>query len=220
MIAASPAPLLTSALTLQSLPLFPLGTVLFPDGVLPLRVFEVRYLDMVQRCHRAGAPFGVVSLTQGHEVRTPGAGREAFATVGTLASITSLEQPRPGLLMIRATGGQRFRITSSDQLKHGLWVADVQQIAPDKSVPVPDDLRSTADALAKLVQSLHEKAIGADQMPVPEPLRLDDCGWVANRWCELLPMPVPLKQRLMELDNPLVRLELVSDVLAKTGIAG
>src|SRR6476620_3612144 len=114
-----------SALTLQSLPLFPLGTVLFPGGVLPLRVFEVRYLDMILRCQRAGAPFGVVSLTQGHEVRTPGAGREAFATVGTLATITTFEQPRAGLLMIRAGGGQRFRITSSDQLKHGLWVADV-----------------------------------------------------------------------------------------------
>ena len=210
---------MSSTLTLQSLPLFPLGTVLFPGGVLPLRVFEVRYLDMIARCQRAGAPFGVVSLTEGHEVRVPGAGREAFAAVGTLATIVSFEQPRPGLLMIRAAGEQRFRITSSDQLKHGLWVADVEQIAPDKSVPVPDDLRSTADALARLVRSLHDKAVAPDQMPVQEPLQLDDCGWVANRWCELLPMPTQLKQRLMELDNPLVRLELVSDVLAKTGIA-
>src|SRR4051812_42634031 len=175
---------------------------------------------MISRCHRAGAPFGVVSLTQGQEVRTPGAGREAFASVGTLATIHGIEQPRPGLMMIRASGSQRFRITSSDQLKHGLWVADVEQITPDKVVPVPDDLRPTADALAKLVRSLHEKAVPPDQMPIQEPLHLDDCGWVANRWCELLPMPVALKQRLMELDNPLVRLELVSDVLTKTGIAG
>ncbi|HYF19495.1 MAG TPA: LON peptidase substrate-binding domain-containing protein, partial [Ramlibacter sp.] len=114
---------MASTLTLQSLPLFPLGTVLFPGGVLPLRIFEVRYLDMINRCHRAGAPFGVVSLTQGQEVRQPGAAREAFASVGTLATIASLEQPQPGLLMIRAGGEQRFRITSSDQLKHGLWVA-------------------------------------------------------------------------------------------------
>jgi Lon protease-like protein len=211
---------LSSSLTLQSLPLFPLGTVLFPGGLLPLRIFEVRYLDMIQRCHRAGAPFGVVSLTQGHEVKLPGAGAEAFAAVGTLATISAYEQPRPGLLMIRATGTQRFRIRASDQLRHGLWVADVEQIADDKVVPVPEDLQGTADALANLIRSLQDKAIDATELPLQEPWRLDDCGWVANRWCELLPMPVQLKQRLMELDNPLVRLELVSDVLARTGIAG
>src|SRR3954467_10900760 len=90
-----------SALTLQSLPLFPLDTVLFPGGVLPLRIFEVRYLDMIARCHKAGAPFGVVLLTQGSEVRQPGA-TEAFCHVGTLATISELETPRAGLMMIRA----------------------------------------------------------------------------------------------------------------------
>ena len=64
---------MTQPLTLSSLPLFPLGSVLFPGGLLALRVFEVRYLDMVRKCHRTGAPFGVVSLTQGHEVRQAGA---------------------------------------------------------------------------------------------------------------------------------------------------
>jgi Lon protease-like protein len=210
---------LATALTLQSLPLFPLGTVLFPGGVLPLRIFEVRYLDMIQRCQRAGAPFGVVALTQGHEVRQPGAGPEAFSTVGTLASIASLEQPGPGLLVIRAEGGQRFRIRNRDQLKHGLWVADVEQIPTDKAVAVPSDLQSTADALEKLFQTLQERPDAREQLPMQRPWRLDDCGWVANRWCEVLPMPVSLKQRLMELDNPLVRLELVGDVLARTGIA-
>ncbi|TFZ04077.1 LON peptidase substrate-binding domain-containing protein [Ramlibacter humi] len=210
---------MAAALTLQSLPLFPLGTVLYPGGLLPLRVFEVRYLDMIGRCHRAGAPFGVVALTQGQEVRKPGAGPEAFAQVGTLATIASLEQPQAGLMMIRAHGGQRFRIQSSDQLKHGLWVADVEQVEPDHAVPVPEDLRPTAQALANLVQSLREKGASDEQLPVAEPMKLDDCGWVANRWCELLPMPVALKQRLMELDNPLVRLELVADVLHRTGIA-
>jgi Lon protease-like protein len=211
---------LATALTLQSLPLFPLGTVLYPGGVLPLRIFEVRYLDMITRCHRAGAPFGVVSLTQGQEVRRPGAEREAFATVGTLASIDSLEQPRPGLMVVRALGQQRFRISNSEQLKHGLWVANVEQIAPDQSVPIPDDLQPTATALGNLIQRVRDKGDGSEPLPIQDPLRLDDCAWVANRWCELLPMPVQLKQRLMELENPLVRLELVTDVLARTGITG
>lgn len=207
-----------STLTLQSLPLFPLGAVLFPGGIMPLRIFEVRYLDMIGRCHKAGAPFGIVLLTQGSEVRHPGS-TEAFAAVGTLATISELDSPGPGLLMIRATGAQRFRIRSSDQLKHGLWVADVERVAADLAVPIPDDLKPTATALENLIHSLQEKAGPQGHLPLQAPWRLDDCGWVANRWCELLPLPVTLKQRLMELDNPLVRLELVSDVLSRTGIA-
>jgi Lon protease-like protein len=208
---------LAAALTLQSLPLFPLDAVLFPGGLLSLRVFEVRYLDMIGKCRKAGAPFGVVSLTQGGEVRQPGR-QEAFSTVGTLATIADVETPRPGLMLVRATGAQRFRITSSDQLKHGLWVADVERLASDMVVAVPDDLKGTSDALGRLIQSLQQRSGEAGQLPLQEPWQLDDCGWVANRWCELLPLPVALKQRLMELDNPLVRLELVSDVLTRTGI--
>ena len=206
-----------SVLTLQSLPLFPLGTVLFPGGVLPLRIFEVRYLDMIGRCHKAGAPFGVVCLTQGSEVIQPGA-TEAFSNVGTLATISEFEAPRPGLMAIRARGAQRFRITSRDRLKHGLWVADVERLPHDMPVPIPGDLKDTAVALGKLIAALQNKA-GPGQLPLQGPWQLDDCGWVAHRWCELLPLPAQLKQRLMELDNPLVRLELVSDVLARTGIA-
>jgi Lon protease-like protein len=209
---------MTAALTLQSLPLFPLSTVLFPGGVLPLRIFEVRYLDMIARCHKAGAPFGVVLLTQGGEVRHPDV-REAFSHVGTLATISEVENPRPGLMVIRASGEQRFRITSSDQLKHGLWVADVERLAPDMSVPIPDDLKFTATALTKLIQSLQERSPSGEPLPLQGPWHFEDSGWVANRWCELLPLPVALKQRMMELDNPLVRLELVSDVLSRTGIA-
>lgn len=207
----------SSALTLHSLPLFPLGTVLFPGGVLPLRIFEVRYLDMIGKCRRAGAPFGVVSLVQGSEVRVAGGGSEAFANVGTLATITEFDAPQPGLMTVRASGAQRFRITSREQLRHGLWVADVEQIVADRPVAIPDDLKVTSTALARLIHSLEQKAPG--ELPLQQPWQLDDCGWVANRWCELLPLSVTVKQRLMELDNPLVRLELVSDVLAKTGIA-
>ena len=217
MIAAATGPAVPATLTLQSLPLFPLTAVLFPDGLLSLRVFEVRYLDMISKCRKTGAPFGVVSLTQGSEVRQPGS-TEAFAQVGTLATIHDFENPQPGLMLLRATGAQRFRITASDQLKHGLWVADVERLPADMAVAVPDDLRPTADALQRLIHSLQLKADQPGPMPLMPPWKLDDCGWVANRWCELLPLPVALKQRLMELDNPLVRLELVSDVLTRTGI--
>jgi Lon protease-like protein len=183
-------------LTLSSLPLFPLQTVLFPEGVLALRVFEVRYLDMVRRCHEADAPFGVVALKHGSEVRQAGATPEAFHTIGTLARIRALDTP------------------------HGLWVADILQLDNDLTVPVPSDLAYVAQALIRVFESLRMRP-GTDGriLPVSGPVRWNDCGWLANRWCELLPIPRELKQRLMQLDNPLVRLELVSDILQRMGIS-
>ena len=218
---------MAEALKLTSLPLFPLGTVLYPGGLLPLQIFEVRYLDMIGKCHKAGAPFGIISLTEGSEVRRPkdlgpsgdGFASEVFGSVGTLASITEFSVPQPGLMMIRCVGTQRFEISTREKLKHGLWIANVTRLDDDQTVLIPDDLQRTANALGKLIKSLQERRVPEDQMPLQPPYQLDDCGWVANRWCELLPMPVDLKQRLMELDNPLLRLELVSDILDRTGIA-
>lgn len=217
---------MSEALTLFSLPIFPLGTVLYPGGLLPLRIFEVRYLDMIGKCHKIGAPFGVVSLIQGSEVRKVdgkqsdgGFTPEEFNAVGTLATITEFSVPQPGLMMIRCEGTQRFEISNRERLKHGLWIADVTRLDDDQTVRIPEDLQATANALGKVIKSLQDRSAPNDQTPFVAPYRLDDCGWVANRWCELLPIPVELKQRLMELDNPLVRLELVSDILERTGIA-
>ena len=221
------------SLQLQSLPLFPLGTVLYPDGVLPLRIFEVRYLDMIGKCHKSGAPFGVVALTEGSEVRqliatadaasTPRVdafAHEAFNNVGTLATITTLNRPQAGLIMVQCLGTQRIRITRREKLKYGLWVGDVDLLPPDAVVDIPTDLQVTADALGQIIQSLHAKGMQQEQLPFGKPYRLDECGWVANRWCELLQLPLELKQRLMALENPLVRLELVHDILVRAGIPG
>ena len=210
---------MTQTLTLSSLPLFPLASVLFPDGVLALRVFEVRYLDMVRKCHQTGAPFGVVCLTQGSEVRRAGAPDEQFHDVGTLAVIEQLASPQPGLITLVYKGTERFRITQRNHLVHGLWIASVSQLDRDLSIPIPEDLKKTATALTQVLHTLHARDALNPAAKLPTPEQLDDCGWVANRWCELLPVPMELKQRLMELDNPLVRLELVGDVLERTGIA-
>ena len=210
---------MTPPLTLSSLPLFPLGSVLFPHGVLALRVFELRYLDMVRKCHRTGAPFGVVALTQGQEVRQAGAPEERFNDIGTLAIIEQLETPQPGLVTLLCRGSQRFRITQRHHLQHGLWIADVDHVEQDLTVPVPDDLKKASTALAQVLHTLQVRDPDMPHLITPTAAQLNDCGWVANRWCELLPVPLELKQRLMELDNPLVRLELVGDVLERTGIA-
>jgi len=221
------------SLQLQSLPLFPLGTVLYPDGVLPLRIFEVRYLDLIGKCYKSDAPFGVVALTEGSEVRqliatadaaSPSSGdafaHEAFNDVGTLATITSLSRPKAGLIMVQCLGTQRMRITKREKLKYGLWVGDVDLLPPDAPVDIPPDLQVTADALGQIIQSLQAKGMLQAKLPFSKPYRLKECGWVANRWCELLQLPLEPKQRLMALESPLVRLELVHDILVKAGIRG
>ena len=209
---------MTSPLSLSSLPLFPLEAVLFPGGVLALRVFEVRYLSMVRKCHETGAPFGVVCLQSGAEVRRAQAPADQFCTVGTLAHVETLESPQAGLLLARCTGSTRFKIQHTSQRMGGLWVADVEQLESDMTVPVPEHLAPAALALEPVLATLrerHGKYAVVEQAADP----LADSGWVANRWCELLPMPVTLRQQMMELDNPLVRLELVGDMLERTGIA-
>ena len=217
---------------LLRLPLFPLGSVLYPGGLLPMQIFEVRYLDMIRRCHEAGEPFGVVCLSQGREVRQraasgPGAGdgfaAEAFFPLGTLARIDELHRPGPGLMLIRCTGTQRFRVERSEQQKFGLWVGDVELLADDPAVPVPDDLAFTREALQALVRNIeHSLELSSEagaELPILKPYRWDDCGWLANRWCEMLPLNPALKHRFMALDSPVLRLELVADTLGQMGFA-
>ena len=202
---------------MAQIPLFPLNTVLFPDGQLPLQVFEVRYLDMVNRCIAAERPFGVVALLDGSEVRKPEQ-QERLAAVGTLARIADWSAPLDGLLHIQCVGTGRFRIVDSERLKNGLWMAEVEALAPDKAVAIPPEQENVANALGALIRSLQEQKIPPAQMPIAAPFRLDECGWVANRWCELLTLDVPRKQRLLSQENPVLRLELVQDVLAENGL--
>ena len=218
--------------TLSRLPLFPLGSVLYPGGLLPMQIFEVRYLDMIRRRHEAGEPFGVVCLSQGREVRQretsgPAAGdgfaAEAFFPLGTLARIDELHRPGPGLMLIRCTGTQRFRVERSEQQKFGLWVGDVELLPDDAVVPVPADLAFTREALQALVRNIEHsielsREAGAE-VPILKPYRWDDCGWLANRWCEMLPLNPALKHRFMALDSPVLRLELVADTLGQMGFA-
>ena len=220
---------MTTPPTLAALPLFPLQSVLFPDGLLPLRIFEVRYLDMIGRCQQAGTPFGVVCLTQGSEVRRPprpgeqpeptgdAFATETFVDIGALARIDDLQRPQPGLMVIRCTGTQRFRVLRREKLRHGLWTADVELLADDPVVAVPEDLAHTRTAFQHLVARIEEQITQVAERPLQPPYRWDDCGWLANRWCELLPLAPELKQRFMSLDNPLVRLELVADTLGQMG---
>ena len=191
------------------LPLFPLRMVLFPGAVLGLKVFEARYLDLMSDCLRARSPFGVVCLKAGFE-----AGRSEqtvqLESVGVLAHIEDVDAEQSGILRVRCLGGRRFRLTEpAVQRDNGLWVARAESMPPDTPrLPGPAVLQ-TVTALAEAIRQLQAQ----ERQPFAEPYRLDDAGWVANRWCELLPVPLEAKQKLMELDDPVIRLSLVDGFL-------
>lgn len=190
------------------LPLFPLQTVLFPGGLLSLQVFEVRYLDLVSTCLREASGFGVVCLNQGLEV---GRGEPVrFESVGVHARIDEADSDRPGILRLRCTGLQRFRLDGTPrQGDNGLWTSACTGLQPDPHrVPGPA-LYATVEALSRAIAALRERG----RLPFAEPFRLDDAGWVANRWCELLPIPLAAKQKLMALEDPLLRLSVVDGYL-------
>jgi hypothetical protein len=192
----------------QPLALFPLQTVLFPGAVLGLKVFEPRYLDLVGECLRRDEPFGVICLRQGREVGT-GAAVE-LESVGVLAHIDEVDSEQAGILHLRCTGGLRFRLLGTPRQRgNGLWEAEVEWLADDPvRLPGPAMLQ-TVQALAEAIRKLQQ----LDKTPFAEPYRLDDSGWVANRWCELLPVPLAAKQKLMELEDPVIRLSIVDGYL-------
>jgi Lon protease-like protein len=209
-------------MTLTTLPLFPLTTILFPDGLLPLQIFELRYLTMIKKCIADGTEFGVVAQTAKKDVALlpEPMSQETFVSVGTSAKIVAHSAPQPGLLRIDCVGGKRFTIVSCKQQKLGLWVAQVNLMDADQAIPVPQELADTVTALRQLVATLTSQATEGQRLPMTKPYLFDDCGWVANRWCELIPMQPAQRHRLLTLDNPLIRLELVQDLLETGGFLG
>jgi Lon protease-like protein len=195
------------------LPLFPLQSVLFPGGLLGLKVFEARYLDLVGTCLREQRPFGVVLLKKGSEVR---GGKEpvALEAVGCMAELIEVDSPQPGILQVRCRGGQRFETTEVEQKPDGLWVAQARRLPEDEVVLPTQSLLGSAKGLASAIAALKQQ--GTE--PFLEPYQFDSAGWLANRWCEILPISVAAKQKLMELPDPLVRLKLVDDFLRSKGV--
>jgi Lon protease-like protein len=186
------------------LPLFPLRTVLFPGGLLELKIFEARYLDLMSSCMREQRPFGVVALKSGAESQVSDE-PVALHGAGTLAELLEVDSARAGILLVRARGTRRFVLESAGQEAGGLWVGRAAEL-PDDDIVAPgpahaDVVRGLADAIATLA------AQGA--VPFLEPHRFDSAGWVADRWCEILPMPLEAKVRLMAFVGPLERLDLI-----------
>ncbi len=197
--------------TLTELPLFPLGTVLFPGAMLPLQLFELRYLQMIGECERQGTGFGVVTLTQGREVHRPGDAAERFEPIGTRVAIERIERPQAGVVLVWCRGLTRFQVHSSQQRSDGLWHGQVQDLPAEPQTPVPEHLQYLAPQIQSALTTLSAEDSVLPHWP--QPWALNDCTWLSHRWCELLPLPLAMKYRLFTLQEPLMRLELVGDMV-------
>lgn len=196
----------------NALPLFPLGTAVFPGSLLPLQIFELRYLQMIGECERQGTPFGVVTLTRGAEVHQPGGPVEQFEPIGTHMRLEKVTRPRPGMLHIWCRAQDNFEVLQTQLRSDGLWLAQVRDLPPEPALAVPEHLRYLSSQMLDALQRLQDPAM--DPMPWPQPWQIDDCAWLSQRWAELLPLPTAMKYRLLALREPLMRLELVGDMVS------
>lgn len=188
-------------MTADELPLFPLRTVLFPEGPLPLRVFEPRYLDMVSRCVREQSPFGVVLLRE-----DPAADTARMAALGTRARIVDWYQGSDGLLGITAVGAERFSLGDTWQRADGLHLGRVELLPAEPATALPEEYLPMAELLEVILDDLG-KLYG------DLPRRLGDATWVGYRFAEILPMPLEQKQHCLQLTEPVARLQFLQPML-------
>ncbi len=190
---------------LRELPLFPLGTVLFPGGLLPLKVFEQRYVDMTKACLRDGTPFGVCLIREGQEIGQPATPQ----SVGCLATIEQWDVPHPNLFALLARGGQRFRILDTTVNRSGLIIGRIELL--------PEPAATTEmDPACEEVLRLAIKRAGDGS--VPGPIQLDNPLWVSYRLAEILPITPQEKQTLLEMDDTDARMVQLRELLLTHGI--
>ncbi len=193
----------------KEVPLFPLNTVLFPGGLLPLRIFEQRYLEMAKGCLRDGTPFGVCLIREGAEVGTPATHED----LGCLARITQWDMQQLGLLQLVAQGGERFRVLAKRVRADGLILADIELLAENPDTPMPEKFRACRQLLERIVAEHGERLFA-------KPYLLDSSAWVGARLAEVLPLPAAARQKLFELDDSVQRLEIMQRLLVESALDG
>jgi Lon protease-like protein len=176
--------------------------VLFPGGRLPLRLFEQRYLEMAKACLRDGSPFGVCLIREGAEVGAPATPVE----VGCLAKIVAWDMPQLGVLQITALGTQRFRIIERHVQKDGLARASAQVLPDDADAAIPEGCAQCVRILRQVIEQ-HAKLF-------EPPHRFESASWASVRLAQILPLPLAVKQELLEMGDAGARLERINSLLA------
>lgn len=189
------------------IPIFTLNTVLYPDSLLPLKIFEQRYMDMAKACMKDQLPFGVCLIQTGTETGAPATPH----AVGTLARIAGWDMPQFGILHITARGEQRFLIEDSKATANGLVRAQVYLISQESSVPVPAEYAVCQDVLRRIIEELGESHFA--------PVQMEDAAWVGYRLADALPIKPSAKQDLLEMNDTMMRLQILLGFLKRQGLA-
>ena len=195
----------------RKIPLFPLGTVLFPDGVIALKIFEARYLDMIKQCLREKTEFGVVSIIKNgdsDDLNLPA----TFSNIGTLAQIEDFDPVQPALYMTKSFGTQRFKLLNSKQEANGLWIGEIELLENDPVTPIPKEHQKVAKLLDEIISVIQSEDL-LGEAPFKKPFKTDDCGWVSNRLAELLPISLAQINHLLSQTNPRIRLDLITEII-------
>lgn len=187
------------------IPLFPLRTVLFPDGFLPLRIFEQRYLTMVRDCTASDTGFGVCMIREGEEAVSP----VKTTQIGTHARIVDWYTMDDGLLGVSAVGTVRFMVEESWRQEDGLFRARIRILPEPPACEVPESYSILSDVLGRFMEKVGEN------YPHFTPDHLQDANWVGYRLSELLPLSAVEKQHLLELSDPIERLQNLLDIMPR-----
>jgi len=179
-----------------SIPIFPLNAVLYPGSLLPLKIFEQRYLDMTKACVRDATPFGVCRIREGAEVGLPA----VPDPVGCTALIAEWEMPHLGVFHLQARGQHPFRILRQTTQSDGLIRAEIELLEETAG-----EIRQESFALCRRVLEQIIDRIGADYFFPP--LAYDDPRWISYRLAEILPLDLGEKQGLLELRDDSERLQ-------------
>ena len=192
----------------QNFPLFPLNTVLFPGGLLPLRVFEARYMDMARQCLREKSMFGVCLIREGNEVGKPAVPE----SLGCRARIIECDMEQMGVLQLVTLGVERFKVLSMNSNSQGLILAEVEPVPAEEPTAVPGQYSACAKLLSHVIAE-HGKGIFA------EPHQLDDAAWVGYRLSEIMPFPTADRQKLLEMNDSLARLSILNRIVEASNLS-
>jgi Lon protease-like protein len=186
------------------LPVFPLQTIVFPGGVLPLRIFEARYLDMVKSCVRDQGEFIICMIKRGDESGE----LDQHYNIGTACKIIDWEAMSDGLLGITVEGTARVKIGPTQVQPDQLIVGEVTYLQEEQDQLLPEKFTEWSDLIIKIMKKLGSPF---DRLEI----QATSAFWVGARLAEYLPFELDMKQRILEIDQPLVRLEHLHDSLQK-----
>lgn len=187
-----------------TLPLFPLNTVVFPGGRLPLKIFEQRYLDMIKQAIADDTPFGLCAIKEGSETGAPAVPHD----IGTFVRVTDWDMPQTGILHIDTCAQERFVIRSVHAEPSGLLIGTVESVSVEPPTPVPTELELAVEILRHIINEYGDAHF-------PSPLELDNATWVGFRLSEVLPLTLSIKQHLLEMNDSVTRLRILTEFLKK-----